>query len=115
LEEEGHTFWALLRKGGYSLMISDRPSRFVDDGSHEDEHEHDAEGHHVFHGAGAAVDGELNVVTYLYVEDADAAHAELVANGFPPLDAPAVKFYRLKEFLVRDPDGYHYALAQRIA
>jgi len=115
LEEDGHTFWAQVANNAFTLMLSDRPSRFVDDAGHEDEHEHDDEGHHIFRGIESAAAGELNLVTFLYVASADEAYRELLASGVTPLDEPADTFYGLREFLVRDPDGYYYAIGSRIA
>lgn len=114
LEEGGHTFWAQVTNGPFSLMLSDRPSRFVEDESHDGEHEHDADGHHIFRGVESAVAGELNLVTFLYVASADDAYRELLAKGITPLEEPTDKFYGLREFLMRDPDGYYYAIGSRI-
>ena len=59
-------------------------------------------------------DGSLNAVTYVYVEDVDAAYEEFKGRGLEPVDAPEDKFYGVREFLVKDPDGYYYAFAQRL-
>jgi uncharacterized glyoxalase superfamily protein PhnB len=34
--------------------------------------------------------------------------------GISTVDEPEDKFYGLREFLVRDPDGYYLAIAQRL-
>lgn len=114
LHDDGGLFWARLAKDGVGLMLSNRCARFIEDGSHDGEHEHDEHGHHLFHGAGSAASGELNLVTFMYVDDADAAYAELTSRGVTPEDAPEDKAHGLREFLVRDPDGYYYAIAHRI-
>jgi uncharacterized glyoxalase superfamily protein PhnB len=111
LTAEDGLFWARLQRDAYELMLSHRPSRFLDDGHAEDDHEHDVHGRHVFN-VQAAQNGELNFVTYLYVDDADAAYEELQGRGIETVDAPEDKFYGLREFLIRDPDGYYYAIAQ---
>jgi uncharacterized glyoxalase superfamily protein PhnB len=110
MSEGGELFWARLSKDGCSLMISDRPSRFVSEGQ-DSEHEHDAEGRHLFSGVAVAPAGELNLVTFLYVDDVDAAYEDLRARGIDVEEAPEDRFYGLREMLVRDPDGYYYAIA----
>jgi uncharacterized glyoxalase superfamily protein PhnB len=116
LDDEAGIYWASLEKDGMRLMICNRPSRFLDFVEHGPGHFHDHdEGEHVhFHGAENVHDGALNVVTYLYVDDVDAAFAELQQNGIEPVDSPEDKYYGVREFLVRDPDGYYYAIAQTL-
>jgi catechol 2,3-dioxygenase-like lactoylglutathione lyase family enzyme len=113
-DDEHGPFWVRLEKDGVVLMLSNRPSRFLDFIEHEPGHfhEHDDDQQEHFHGIDSVHDGALNFVTYVYVEDVDAVHEELVGRGLRPLDAPADRFYGLREFLLRDPDGYHYAFAQ---
>ena len=109
LEGEEGTFWARLVKDGVVLMVSTRPSRIF-------EHEHEAgEEEHRFRSAASVHVGELNVVLYLYVEDADAAFEVLRSRGLETVDEPKNKFYGVREFLVRDPDGYYYAVGQRLS
>ena len=43
---------------------------------------------------------------YVYVDDVDALHAELVARGADIMYAPAAMEYGLREIRVRDPHGY---------
>jgi uncharacterized glyoxalase superfamily protein PhnB len=112
LTGEDGLFWARVHNGDCQLMLSHRPSRFIGDG-HGDDHEHDEHGRHVYR-VNAVQHGELNLVTYLYVDDADAAYAELKARGVERLDEPVDQFYGVREFLVCDPDGYYYAIAQRL-
>ena len=117
MEDETGVFFARLEKDGVALIVCNRPSRFMDwfdlaDGNLH-EHEHDGESEH-FHGIEATHDGCLNFVTYFYVEDAGAVHTELKARGIEPMDAPEDQFYGVREFLLRDPDGYYYAVAQTL-
>ena len=53
---------------------------------------------------------------YVWVEDADALHAEFTARGadivHPPVDRP---YYGNREFAVRDPDGHIIAFAHTYA
>ena len=114
IEEGGRTFWARLVNDGVSVMLSTGAARFMEDGSSEDDHEHDEHGQHIYHGPTSVAAGELNAVTFVYVEDADAAYEEVQARGIVPEDAPSNKDYGLREFLVRDPDGYYYAIAHRL-
>lgn len=51
-----------------------------------------------------AYDGRFSV--YLYVEDADALHAELAAKGADIICAPEDQPYMMREFQVRDLDGH---------
>jgi uncharacterized glyoxalase superfamily protein PhnB len=43
---------------------------------------------------------------YLWVPDADGLYAEFQTRGATLMDAPVVKPYGMKEFDVRDADGY---------
>jgi len=115
LNDTGGPFWARLEKDGTALTISNRPSRFLPHrhDEHHAEHEDDEDEH--FHEIGAAHDAELNFVTFLYVEDVDAAYAELKERGVATIDTPANTALGLRWFLVRDPDGYYYTFAQRRA
>jgi catechol 2,3-dioxygenase-like lactoylglutathione lyase family enzyme len=53
---------------------------------------------------------------YFWVRDADALHAEFAAKGahivYPPTDKT---HYEMREFAVRDPDGYVLAFAHDIS
>jgi catechol 2,3-dioxygenase-like lactoylglutathione lyase family enzyme len=106
-------FFAALEKDGFTLLLSNRPSSFVE-GAHEHHHEHDEHADHVHHGVDVAPAGELGLLTFVYVEDADAARSELRARGVEPVDSPTDRFYGVREFLVKDPDGYYIAFAQRL-
>jgi catechol 2,3-dioxygenase-like lactoylglutathione lyase family enzyme len=113
-EEDGSPFFARLERDGILLLLSDRPARFVEDGSEAAEHEHDEHGRHPFHGANSVRFGELNSVTYLYVDDAEASLALLRAGGIEPVQPPEDMAYGAREFLVRDPDGYYITFSQRL-
>ncbi len=114
LEHDGVVFFARLSKDGFGIMISDRPADLINAPHVDEHHEHDDDGQHVFRGANALHDGGLDVLTYLYVENADAAYRELRLRGIDPAEAPQDKFYGVREFFVRDPDGYYFAIAQRL-
>src|SRR5690349_4285423 len=104
MSDEHGPFWASLDLDGMSLMISNRPSRFLDFMNHGEGHfhEHDEDGaHEHFHGADSVHDGALNLVTYIYVADVDAVFEELKAR-IEVLDLPADKFYGVREFLIKD-------------
>ena len=115
LDDASGPFWARLDKDETALMISNRPSRFLPHRHDENHTEHEGDEDEHFHDIGAAHDAELNFVTFLYVEDVDAAYAELKERGVETVDEPADTTLGLRWFLVRDPDGYYYTFAQRRA
>jgi catechol 2,3-dioxygenase-like lactoylglutathione lyase family enzyme len=49
---------------------------------------------------------------YIYVEDVDVLHAELVERGAEILQGPVEQGYGLREIRVRDPDGYILAFGK---
>ena len=113
LDEGAAPFFARLERDGIAVMISTRASRFLaQEHAHDHSHGHDHE--HGFHGVEVVHGGALNLLTYIYVEDVDATYEELRSRTVEPVDAPEDKFYGVREFLLRDPDGYYYAIAQRL-
>jgi catechol 2,3-dioxygenase-like lactoylglutathione lyase family enzyme len=52
---------------------------------------------------------------YIYVDDVDALHAELVERGAEILNAPLDTEYGLREIRVRDPEGYILAFGKLLA
>jgi uncharacterized glyoxalase superfamily protein PhnB len=62
------------------------------------------------HAAGSG----CGITFYLQVEDVDRAYANLIAAGIKTDDAPANRWYGLREFIVRDPDGFCWAVNQSI-
>ena len=53
------------------------------------------------------------VFLYIKVDDIEAVHRELRANGLQPASEPAVRASGNREFLLRDPDGYRLVLFQK--
>jgi uncharacterized glyoxalase superfamily protein PhnB len=49
---------------------------------------------------------------YVFVKDADALHAELVERGAEVLNQPQTWPYQMREFSVRDCNGYHLCFGQ---
>ena len=49
---------------------------------------------------------------YVYVDDVQALHEELVGRGAEILHAPTEMAYGTREFRVRDPDGYILAFGK---
>ena len=43
---------------------------------------------------------------YFWVNDVEGFFEELTGNGASTISEPTVTFYNVKEFTVRDPDGY---------
>jgi predicted enzyme related to lactoylglutathione lyase len=83
-DDAGERFWAMLRNGESRVMLSNRP----------------------VHGRSR--------LTWLYVEDADAAHAAVVAAGGKPLSAPEDQWHGCREFLLETPTGETYVIAHLI-
>lgn len=53
-----------------------------------------------------------NWAAYVYVEDADALHAELGARGVVVPHPPTTQPYNCRDFVVDDPDGHIIAFGQ---
>ena len=49
---------------------------------------------------------------YVYVDDADALHAEFAAAGVEIVRGPEDMYYGCRDFDVRDPDGHLIAFGQ---
>jgi catechol 2,3-dioxygenase-like lactoylglutathione lyase family enzyme len=81
-EPEGKMLWCMLKRGDAELMLQQADAK---DGPAE--------------GRGRGV------MFFFWCNDADAMHAELVANGLK-LDPPSVAFYGMKQLFLKDPDGY---------
>jgi catechol 2,3-dioxygenase-like lactoylglutathione lyase family enzyme len=89
-EPEGKMLWCLLKRGGAEIMLQKATD---EDGPAE--------------GFGRGVE------FFLWCDDADAMHAELVANGLK-LDPPQTAFYGMKQLFVKDPDGYELCFQNRV-
>ena len=50
---------------------------------------------------------------FLWVDDVDALHDELTRKGADVVYAPVVQHYGMKEFAVRDPNGYVLGCGQK--
>ncbi|WP_291731291.1 VOC family protein [Leisingera sp. F5] len=63
--------------------------------------------------------GEIPVnqgwAAYLYVEDADALHAEFTALNLPHLSLPEDREYGCRDFQIKDPDGHGLAFGQDLS
>jgi catechol 2,3-dioxygenase-like lactoylglutathione lyase family enzyme len=49
------------------------------------------------------------VLLYFSVADVDAYHKQVTARGAKPLTEPTDQFYGIRDFFVRDLDGYRFA------
>jgi catechol 2,3-dioxygenase-like lactoylglutathione lyase family enzyme len=56
-----------------------------------------------------------NWAAYIYVRDADAVHAEFLANGVRLADPPTTQPYNCRDFVVEDPDGHMLSIGQVLA
>jgi catechol 2,3-dioxygenase-like lactoylglutathione lyase family enzyme len=50
---------------------------------------------------------------YLSVDNVDEFHAHLLANGLKPSTKPKDQPWGNREFILRDPDGYHLVIFKR--
>jgi catechol 2,3-dioxygenase-like lactoylglutathione lyase family enzyme len=71
-----------------------------------------------FEGAGPRPNSEVvppdMFDVYIYVDDVEALHAELVERGADLLHGPVEQGYGLREIRARDPHGYVLAFGQRL-
>ena len=59
-------------------------------------------------------DGALGSVVYIWVDDVDALHRELVDRGVPLAGGPVDQTWGTREIGVRDPDGNGIRFGQRL-
>lgn len=62
--------------------------------------------------AGKSVPANQYWAAYIYVDDVDAYHAELVERGVETLRGPETMEYGCREIDVKDPDGHIIAFGQ---
>lgn len=67
----------------------------------------------VLHLSTFAGDGVLGSAVYVFIDDVDAYHAELVANGVPIDTPPVDQTWGTREMFIRDADGNRIQFAQR--
>ena len=59
-------------------------------------------------------DGVIGSAVYVFVEDVDGLHTELIARG-APIDTPPVdQTWGTREMFIRDPDGNRIQFGQRM-
>jgi catechol 2,3-dioxygenase-like lactoylglutathione lyase family enzyme len=100
----GSITWAFLENGPVSLMLSTGSAYSL---AHDEDEDHV---HSEWAGPERPSGIDINSVTWFYVPGVDEVHVHLTQGGFDVVDSPAPKGYGLRDFLVRDPDGYHYAI-----
>lgn len=107
-------FWAQLERDGVSLMVS---LGFIEilgtDGAEVTDRELHREGRTNDHGTTRDRRGNtyLNVSSYVYVDDADAIHAQILRAGYRTLTEPEDQEHGIRSFHVADPDGYVLSIA----
>jgi len=89
--DEGTFCWAHVLCDGVSLMLTIEGEFSVDDGV-------------------KAARG--SVMLYFYPDDVVELHASLQSRGFKP-SRLSVRFYRMREFTMTDPDGYTLMFGQQ--
>lgn len=110
VEYEGGISWVFLTSWPISLMLSLWPARSLEHDDDDDKHTHKpwTGAEHVNPWP------DISLVTFLYVDDADAAYERVRAVGYEPLDGPTDQPHGLREFLVQDPDGHYFVVGHRI-
>jgi glyoxylase I family protein len=83
------THWAMLRNGGYYLMLNSK---------YEFDHQRPAQPD--------TTSGREDVALYLTCDDADAVFRQLQQKGWAQLAEPTTAPYGMRQLLVRDPDGF---------
>lgn len=86
-DDAEHPTWCHLERDNVSLMFAE----FHRHGPGDDDHEHTA---------------ELSGCIYLYPDDVDALHTELMGRGLVVEWGPETMPHGMREFGVHDPDGY---------
>lgn len=66
------------------------------------------------HPAAPAGQGDPRVTLYLQVEDVDALYEQVTGRGAIPEGRPRNQWYGVREFALRDPDGYRWVINQPI-
>ncbi|WP_119067110.1 VOC family protein [Aggregatilinea lenta] len=59
-------------------------------------------------------EGDPRVSLYLQVEDVDALYAQIDGRGVSMEHPPKNQWYGVREFALRDPDGYRWVINQPI-
>jgi lactoylglutathione lyase len=110
MEHDGRPAWARLENGPTSLMVSSLMARSL---PHDDDDDHQHGG--TWPGPGQVVGVDVLGATWLYVSDVDAQYERLKAAGFAVIGEPRDQTHGTREFMLADPDGYHYVIASPIA
>jgi catechol 2,3-dioxygenase-like lactoylglutathione lyase family enzyme len=83
--------WAFLSRGTFRVMLGECPDAIP---AHET--------------------GDHSYFVYVTVEGIDELHAEFVANGASPTQAPTDEPWGMREFAVRTPDGHRIRFGQEL-
>ena len=105
--DENRPMWASLSLNGQVVMLGQAPQE--GEAPPEDFDEVYRENHEAWRrGPGGGV------YMFLHVEDVDAYHAEITGRGAKAEFEPRNEFYGLRDFVVRDPDGFCLTFYQLI-
>lgn len=91
-KDDGRIRWARLVRDTLTLMLNEH-------GEHSEQRR--------------ARPGHRDVVLYVTVDDADALHVRLAAAGLEPGEVRA-ESYGVRQFALRDPDGYELAITSPV-
>jgi uncharacterized glyoxalase superfamily protein PhnB len=108
MEWEGRTTWARITNGPFGLMLSSGAAGSLE---HDDDDDH---AHATWQGPRHAEGIDIFNATWFDVLDVDAVYDELKSAGADILYPPADRHYGVRDFMVRDPDGYYYVVGSRI-
>lgn len=110
-------FWAQLQRDEVAIMVSLGFIEILSHDGHEvTDHDLHREGRRNDHGRtrDRLQNEYLNVSTFVYVDDAHEVYRQIIAAGYPTLNAPTDQPYGIREFHVADPDGYVLSIAHHL-
>ncbi|MFT7667327.1 MAG: putative glyoxalase superfamily protein PhnB [Planctomycetota bacterium] len=95
----GEPQWASITMSGQTIMLGQATS--IHEGPAKEFHEENNDSFNLAAGGG--------VLVYIQVDDIDAFHEEVISNGGKPACEPKNEFYGLRNFMIKDMDGYQLA------
>lgn len=94
-EPDGHLYWAMLKLGGATIMLNAKYEFHRQPRTPDPAPAHD------------------DVTLYFSCPDVDAAYAFVRSKGVN-VEPPVVMHYGMKQWTIRDPDGFDLCFQQRV-